>query len=141
MLVINDADSPPDLHFLSPLNFPASAMAPLRSLNWAQLELDWSSRETRELSQYLGQPENVLGQAAPEPQQVTTPATTSSQPVAPPTTLPLNEGPLSGPDGPPLEAPSLNKARKESSRFNKKRERHREVMETRQQLFDGHFEG
>lgn len=42
-MVINDADSPPDLHLLESFNFPqdSTALNPIQSLHWAATESTW----------------------------------------------------------------------------------------------------
>lgn len=42
IMVINDADSPPDLHLLDSFNFSASALAPIASLHWAATSTTWT---------------------------------------------------------------------------------------------------
>jgi tRNA (adenine-N(1)-)-methyltransferase non-catalytic subunit len=42
-MVINDADSPPDLHLLEQFNFSSSPdLDPIRSVHWAATEPSWS---------------------------------------------------------------------------------------------------
>ncbi|BGP23270.1 eukaryotic translation initiation factor 3 62 kDa subunit [Rhodotorula toruloides] len=40
--VINDADSPPDLHLLEHFNFSPSDLAPITSIHWAATDESWS---------------------------------------------------------------------------------------------------
>ncbi|GAA6000204.1 hypothetical protein JCM10207_007904 [Rhodosporidiobolus poonsookiae] len=40
--VVNDADSPPDLHLLESFNFSAADLAPISSIHWAATEESWS---------------------------------------------------------------------------------------------------
>ncbi|GAA6028044.1 hypothetical protein JCM8097_001845 [Rhodosporidiobolus ruineniae] len=42
IMVINDADSPPDLHLLDSFNFSPSDVEPVASINWAATEEDWT---------------------------------------------------------------------------------------------------
>lgn len=43
ILVINDVDSPPDLHLLDSFNFsPTTDLSPISSIHWAATERDWS---------------------------------------------------------------------------------------------------
>ncbi|GAA5985034.1 hypothetical protein JCM5350_003320 [Sporobolomyces pararoseus] len=43
IMIINDADSPPDLHILESFNFPSTPdLDPIRSIHWAATETDWS---------------------------------------------------------------------------------------------------
>ncbi|EGG11505.1 uncharacterized protein MELLADRAFT_102531 [Melampsora larici-populina 98AG31] len=140
VLVINDADSPPDLHFLSPLNFPNHAMVPLKSLNWAQVESDWSSRETREVMQRFDQDESKDSTAT------TTTTTTSSL-----SNTAQDSNQNDGLDSVTLDQEGLGKeevngkpsikSKKEINRLSKKWDRHREVIETRNRFFKGGFEG
>ncbi|KAG0143441.1 hypothetical protein CROQUDRAFT_48827 [Cronartium quercuum f. sp. fusiforme G11] len=149
VLVINDADSPPDLHFLSPLNFPAPALAPLRSLNWAQLEPDWSSRETREFTQLSDRA--ARPKASHPPTRPVVPITSTvdelTNPTASSDALTSTVPPLPEHNAVAVQNvssavnPPAIKTGKESTRLSKKWERHREVIETRQRFFDGAFEG
>lgn len=43
IMVINDADSPPDLHLIESFNFPveSSALDPIQSIHWAATESSW----------------------------------------------------------------------------------------------------
>ncbi|BGP38423.1 tRNA (adenine(58)-N(1))-methyltransferase non-catalytic subunit trm6 [Rhodotorula kratochvilovae] len=42
IMVVNDADSPPDLHLLETFNFSAAETAPLASLHWAATDPSWA---------------------------------------------------------------------------------------------------
>ncbi|GAA6051958.1 hypothetical protein JCM3770_002984 [Rhodotorula araucariae] len=42
IMVVNDADSPPDLHLLETFNFSAAETAPLASLHWAATDPAWT---------------------------------------------------------------------------------------------------
>ncbi|BGP14425.1 tRNA (adenine(58)-N(1))-methyltransferase non-catalytic subunit trm6 [Rhodosporidiobolus nylandii] len=42
ILVVNDADSPPDLHLVESFNFSASDLAPVQSVHWAATEESWT---------------------------------------------------------------------------------------------------
>ena len=41
-MVVNDADSPPDLHLLDTFNFGAAETSPIASLHWAATDPTWS---------------------------------------------------------------------------------------------------
>lgn len=41
ILIINDCDSPPDLHLLDSFNFDPSYLAPITSIHWAATEPSW----------------------------------------------------------------------------------------------------
>lgn len=45
LTMINDADSPPDLHLLEAFNFNDEALEPVHSLNWAATQPEWSPPE------------------------------------------------------------------------------------------------
>ncbi|MBW0488922.1 hypothetical protein O181_028637 [Austropuccinia psidii MF-1] len=51
--VINDTDSPPDFHLIDHLNLDPKLLVPLKSLNWTQIEPDWT---TPEIEQVLNHP-------------------------------------------------------------------------------------
>ncbi|GAA5821415.1 hypothetical protein JCM11251_004612 [Rhodosporidiobolus azoricus] len=42
VLVINDADSPPDLHLVESFNFSSSDLSPIASMHWAATEESWT---------------------------------------------------------------------------------------------------
>ena len=42
ILVINDCDSPPDLHILESFNFTQELLAPIAAIHWAQTEDAWT---------------------------------------------------------------------------------------------------
>ncbi|KAM0788425.1 hypothetical protein ACM66B_001561 [Microbotryomycetes sp. NB124-2] len=42
IFVVNDTDSPPDLHIMDTFNFSAEEMAPISSIHWAATEDSWS---------------------------------------------------------------------------------------------------
>ncbi|GAA5921494.1 hypothetical protein JCM3775_003074 [Rhodotorula graminis] len=42
IMVVNDADSPPDLHLLDTFNFGAAETSPIASLHWAATDPSWS---------------------------------------------------------------------------------------------------
>ncbi|GAA5858279.1 hypothetical protein JCM1840_001127 [Sporobolomyces johnsonii] len=42
ILVLNDADSPPDLHLVESFNFSPSDLAPIQSIHWAATDPEWS---------------------------------------------------------------------------------------------------
>lgn len=147
VLVINDADSPPDLHFLSPLNFPNHAMVPLKSLNWAQVESDWSSRETREVMQLFNQSERTdsnpttsVQESKPNEIQDDSNGSLKNE-----TTLTVSVDlvpqvqEVQGKEE--VDVKSSIKSKKEFNRLSKKWDRHREVIETRKRFFEGGFEG
>lgn len=41
-MIVNDADSPPDLHLLESFNFSPQDLAPIASLHWAATQESWS---------------------------------------------------------------------------------------------------
>lgn len=41
-MVVNDADSPPDLHLLDTFNFGAAETSPIASLHWAATDPAWN---------------------------------------------------------------------------------------------------
>lgn len=45
ILVINDADSPPDLHLVDSFNFSSEDLAPVTSIHWAATDEDWTPPE------------------------------------------------------------------------------------------------
>lgn len=45
LTVLNDADSPPDVHLLEAFNFNDRALEPLQSLNWAATRPEWTPPE------------------------------------------------------------------------------------------------
>lgn len=42
IMIVNDADSPPDLHLLESFNFSPQDLAPIASLHWAATQESWS---------------------------------------------------------------------------------------------------
>lgn len=62
-MIINDADSPPDLHILDSFNFPSSPdLDPIRSIHWAATDRDWTPPDLP-----LEASEAALEIVAPEP--------------------------------------------------------------------------
>ncbi|PLW56532.1 hypothetical protein PCANC_01524 [Puccinia coronata f. sp. avenae] len=120
IFVINNADSPPDLHLLELFNMPQGMLAPMKALNWAQIEAEWTTPEIQELLS--------LHQDSPHPVAPPLhPTTTSSdilldQPVPPSSTRPHKE--------------PNNK-----SKSRKKFERVQELLAVRQEFLRGEFEG
>ncbi|SCV67648.1 BQ2448_5259 [Microbotryum intermedium] len=41
LMIINDFDSPPDIHIVESFNFPPSSLEPIGSLHWGMTEPDW----------------------------------------------------------------------------------------------------
>lgn len=41
-MIVNDADSPPDLHLLDTFNFSAAETSPIASLHWAATDPAWT---------------------------------------------------------------------------------------------------
>ncbi|KAI9601040.1 hypothetical protein H4Q26_000838 [Puccinia striiformis f. sp. tritici PST-130] len=71
IFVLNNADSPPDLHLLELFNLPKSVLGPLKSLNWAQTEADWTTSDIEELlllHRDPPQPLPILDSTLPDPQ-------------------------------------------------------------------------
>ncbi|OAV86667.1 hypothetical protein, variant [Puccinia triticina 1-1 BBBD Race 1] len=113
IFVINNADSPPDLHLLELFNLPTSALAPLKSLNWAQIEADWTTNEIEELlslHQTPPQPASLLNHTPSDP-QVDNPADRSKK-------EPNNQ-----------------------SKSRKKFQRVQALLNVRQEFFESQFEG
>ncbi|EFP74480.2 uncharacterized protein PGTG_00436 [Puccinia graminis f. sp. tritici CRL 75-36-700-3] len=114
IFVINNADSPPDLHLLELFNLSPSTMKPLKSLNWAQIEADWTTNEIEELLS--------LHQGPPQPPPV----------LEPPTPL-----------DPSVDS-SSNRPKKEPnnrSKSKKKFERVQDLLNVRREFFETGFEG
>ncbi|GAA5891358.1 hypothetical protein JCM6882_004670 [Rhodosporidiobolus microsporus] len=60
ILVVNDADSPPDLHLLESFNFSASDISPVTSIHWAATEESWTPPDLPlELQDAPNQPEGA----------------------------------------------------------------------------------
>ncbi|GAA6064134.1 hypothetical protein JCM10212_005135 [Sporobolomyces blumeae] len=45
IMVVNDADSPPDLHLVEPFNFSATDLEPIHYVHWAATEPSWTPPE------------------------------------------------------------------------------------------------
>ncbi|KAH9824250.1 Gcd10p family-domain-containing protein [Melampsora americana] len=141
ILVINDADSPPDLHFLSLLNFSTHSINSIKSLNWAQIESDWSSRETREVIQMVDQIKPIeSNQIPPNPIEDSNLKDEKEDVKATESALIGCVDSMSGKDE-GSQAQRLMKSKKEMNRLSKKWEKYREVIETREWFFEGEFEG
>ncbi|POW14878.1 hypothetical protein PSHT_07299 [Puccinia striiformis] len=113
IFVLNNADSPPDLHLLELFNLPKSVLGPLKSLNWAQTEADWTTSDIEELlllHRDPPQPLPILDSTLPDPQ--------------------LNQ--LSKP---PKKQPNNR------SKSMRKFERVQELLSMRQEFLDTQFEG
>jgi tRNA (adenine-N(1)-)-methyltransferase non-catalytic subunit len=64
-MIINDADSPPDLHILETFNFPSTPdLDPIHSVHWAATEVDWSPPDLP--LETMDQPEEAVVEAKAE---------------------------------------------------------------------------
>jgi len=123
IFVINNADSPPDLHLLELFNLPEEMLAPMKSLNWAQTEADWTTDEIEELLS-LHQ-EDIL------------PSPALLKPTIPSDSTPLDHLPPS----PPTPDRPKKKEPNNKSKSKKKFQRVQELMAIRQEFLSTEFEG
>lgn len=123
IFVINNADSPPDLHLLELFNLPEEMLAPMKSLNWAQTDADWTTDEIEEL--LLLHQEDTL------------PSPALLKPTIPSDSIPLGHLPPS----PPTPDRPKKKEPNNKSKSKKKFQRVQELMAIRQEFLSTEFEG
>jgi len=123
IFVINNADSPPDLHLLELFNLPEEMLAPMKSLNWAQTEADWTTDEIEELLSLH--------------QEDTLPSPALLKPTIPSDSTPLDHLPPS----PPTPDRPKKKEPNNKSKSKKKFQRVQELMAIRQEFLSTEFEG
>lgn len=115
-MVVNDADSPPDLHVLDSFNFSPADLAPIASLHWAATRPDWSPPDLP-----LGEtPAETDPPAAAEADESAAEATATTAPTGP-------------------KPPRRNN--RESMKLKKRRATFEKAREARDDFFRGEFDG
>ncbi|GAA5862650.1 hypothetical protein JCM3774_001091 [Rhodotorula dairenensis] len=118
IMIVNDADSPPDLHLLESFNFSAVDLAPISSLHWAATQESWSP------------PDLPLGSAAAPP-----PPTSAEDAVAVADERKEQDDPQQQQGGVP------RKNTRETLKLKKRRATFDKAREAREDFFRGEFDG
>lgn len=127
VFLINKADSPPDLHLMELFNLSPSIMQPLRSLNWAQTEPDWTTDEIEEI---LAAPSSLSADQDPQPHPNTSAISLASDSHS--------QAPSSSNSN---LLPASSKKDKDRIKMKKKFQKAQDLLKLRQTFFETGFEG
>ncbi|GAA5976381.1 hypothetical protein JCM10908_005479 [Rhodotorula pacifica] len=144
IMVINDADSPPDLHLLESFNFSPEDLAPISSLHWAATQESWSPPDLP-----LGttaDPEEALSNATAtatateEAGKVDADVKVEEGGVAPATTA--EEGSTAAKAAETAPRPPVpRRNNRETLKLKKRRATFEKAREAREDFFRGEFDG